>query len=109
MSILDKLPKPDKSSASAEMCLEQCDWASEFPGLWEFLVRQMYEGNPRATGKIVVFTEQEKATVCLIDRATAQVSFFTGGTVDEALRGSDAALLAGTLDWRKDKKAAYRR
>lgn len=109
MSILDHVPSPDKADANAEMCVAECDFATTYPGLWEFLARQMYKGTPRATGKLVFFTEPEKVTVCLIDRCTGQVAFYTSETVDGALSGSDEALRSGTLDWRKDKKAAYRR
>lgn len=109
MSILDHVPSPDKADANAEMCVKECDFQTSYPGLWEFLARQMYRGTARATGKLVFFTEPEKVTVCLIDRHTGQVAFFTAETVEEVLCGSDKALTSGTLDWRKDKKAAYRR
>lgn len=109
MSILDRVPERDKSSEDGEFCLDECGYQEEFPGLWEFLVRQRYKGAARQTGKLVVFTESGKATVCLIDRQTGQVSFFTSKTLDEAIRGTEKALQEGTLDWRKDKRASYRR
>lgn len=109
MSILDKVPERDKSSEDCEFCLEECSFQSDYPGLWEFLARQKYKGDSRQTGKLVIFTESGKATVCLIDRQTGQVAFFTHEALDEALLGVEKALQGGTLDWRKDKRASYRR
>ncbi len=109
MSILDKIPERAKSNEGVEFALPECGFASEYPGLWEFVARQSYQGNPRQTGKLVIFTDGSKASLCLIDRFTDQVAFYTAESLDEALRGCERALADGTLDWRKDKKAGYRR
>lgn len=109
MSILDKVPERCKSDAPEEFALVECDFARSYPGLWEFVARQTYKGDARATGKLVVFADSGKATLCLIDRCTAQVAFYTEETLDGVLSGSERALQEGTLDWRQDKKAGYRR
>lgn len=109
MSVVAKIKAGVKEDVSAEFALEECDFQTEHPGMWEFVARQSYQGSPRATGKVVIFTEGGKATLCLIDRNTGQVAFFTAETLAGALLGCEKALQAGSLDWRLDKKAALRR
>lgn len=109
MSVVSKIGVGVKLDATAEFSLDECGFTEEYPGLWEFVARQRYQGNARATGKLVFFSEGGKATLCLIDRCTAQVAFYTAETLTEALVGAEKALQAGTADWRADKKAAYRR
>lgn len=109
MSILDKIPERSKVDDSREFALPECSFSGEYPGLWEFVARSAYQGNPRQTGKLVIFTDGSKASLCLIDRFSAQVAFFTADSLDEALRGCEKALAEGKLDWRQDKKAGYRR
>lgn len=109
MSVVAKIRAGVKQDESAEFSVEECGFTEEFPGMWEFVARQSYQGSPRATGKIVIFTDGGKATLCLIDRNTAQVAFFTAERLSEALVGCEKGLQAGTLDWRADKKAATRR
>lgn len=109
MSVVAKIREGVKRDDTAEFALDECSFAEEYPGLWEFMARQVYQGSPRAMGKVVVFVEGGKATLCLIDRGTGQVAFYTAETLGEALVGAEGALQAGSLDWRLDKKAAYRR
>jgi hypothetical protein len=109
MSVVGKIGEGVKQDAAAEFAVEECGFTEEYPGIWEFVARQMYQGSPRATGKVVFFVEGGKATLCFIDRKTAQVAFFTAGTLAEALVGAEKALQSGSLDWRMDKKAGYRR
>lgn len=109
MSILDKIPERAKTDSGDEFALPECGFSGEYPGLWEFVARQAYQGNPRQTGKLVIFTDGSKASLCLIDRFSGQVAFYTADTLDEAVRGAEKALADGSLDWRQDKKAGYRR
>lgn len=109
MSILDRVPERRKTETPDEFALAECDFRQTYPGLWEFIARQVYKGEARATGKLVIFADSGKATVCLIDRCTSQVAFFTEESLDGALSGSERALQEGSLDWRQDKKAGYRR
>lgn len=109
MSVVAKIKAGVKSDESAEFALEECGFGEEYPGIWEFVARQSYQGNPRATGKVVIFAEGGKATLCLIDRNTGQVAFFTAEKLSEAVLGCEKALQEGSLDWRVDKKAAMRR
>lgn len=108
MSVVAKIGVSVKRDESAEFAIEECGFTEEYPGLWEFIARQLYQGTPRATGKLVVFSEGGKATLCLIDRCTAQVAFFTSETLGDALTGAEKALQDGSLDWRLDKKAKWR-
>lgn len=109
MSVVAKIREGVNVSADAEFALAECGFSEEYPGIWEFVARQSYQGKPRSTGKVVIFTEGGKATLCLIDRGTGQVAFFTAESLSEALVGTEGALQAGSLDWRMDKKAAMRR
>lgn len=109
MSVVGKIGEGVKRDDSAEFAIEECGFTGEYPGIWEFVVRQIYQGSPRATGKVVLFVEGGKATLCFIDRKTAQVAFFTSETLEEAFTGAEKALQSGSLDWRMDKKASYRR
>lgn len=109
MSVVAKIKAGVKHDAAAEFALDECGFKEEYPGLWEFLARQVYQGSPRATGKVVIFAEGGKATLCLIDRNTGQVAFYTGESLAEGLVGAEEGLQAGSLDWRVDKKAAYRK
>jgi hypothetical protein len=108
MSVVAKIGVGVKVDESAEFALDECGFGEEYPGLWEFVARQRYQGNARATGKLVFFAEGGKATLCLIDRCTAQVAFFTAETLSDVLVGAEKALQVGSLDWRADKKAKYR-
>ncbi len=108
MSVVAKIGVGVKRDEAAEFAVEECGFAEEYPGLWEFIARQRYKGEARATGKLVFFVEGGKATLCLIDRCTAQVAFFTSETLGEVLVGAEKALQAGSLDWRLDKKAKWR-
>lgn len=109
MSILDNIPERSKADASSEFALRECGFSEEYPGLWEFVARQAYQGNPRQTGKLVIFTDGSKASLCLIDRFSNQVAFYTAESLHEALTGCEKALADGSMDWRADKKAGYRR
>lgn len=109
MSILDKIPERSKAASEVEFALPECGFSAEYPSLWEFIARQAYQGGPRQTGKVVIFTDAGKASLCLIDRFSGQVAFFTADSLDEAVRGAEKGLAEGSLDWRNDKKASYRR
>lgn len=108
MSVVGKITAGVKRDESAEFALPECAFTEDYPGLWEFVARQVYQGSPRDTGKLVFFSDGGKATLCLIDRCTGQVAFFTAESLDEVLVGAEKALQAGSLDWRTDKKAKYR-
>jgi hypothetical protein len=108
MSVVAKIGVGVKRDESSEFALDECGFTEEYPGIWEFIARQIYQGAARATGKLVFFSEGGKATLCLIDRCTAQVAFFTAETLAEALVGAEKALQEGKLDWRNDKKAKWR-
>lgn len=109
MSVVAKIGEGVKRDDTVEFAIEECDFATEYPGMWEFIARQLYQGSPRATGKMVFFVEGGKATLCFIDRKSAQVAFFTAETLGACLVGAEKALQSGSLDWRQDKKASYRR
>lgn len=109
MSIFDKQDLGVKADKVGEFALEECSFTEDYAGLWEFLARSEFQGNPRYPGKLVLFEDGGKATVCLICKTSGKVAFTTGDHVDEALVEANRQLLDGSMKWRKDKKAGYRR
>lgn len=108
MSILDKIGSPGDSSENGEYALEECEFFSQYPGIYEFLCRQMYEGQSRQLARLLVYAEHGKATLCLLERHSAQIAFHVADTLSEALEGLEHRLQAGKVDWRPDKKQQWR-
>lgn len=77
-------------------------WGDLYPTIWEVLARSEYEGAPRKLGRISIWVEAGRATVCLTDRHSAQVCFFADLSITMALEGLEAALASGRADWRRD-------
>lgn len=105
MSILDKVTDAGKHDAEADLNLDDSEFGEEFPGLFEFLARRRYKGQDRLTGRLVIYTEPEKACICLCDKHTSQVCFYTSDSVNGALEGLEKQLQAGRCDWRRDRRA----
>lgn len=109
MSILDKMQESQKEPIRGDFQLLEDLFAEEYPGLFELLGRVRYKGKVRKAGRLTLYAEPGRATVCLTDADSAQVAFFTAEGFAEALTGAEGALQAGSLDWRHDKKASYRK
>lgn len=109
MSIFDQQDLGVNAEKVGEFALSECSFTEDYPGLWEFLSRAEFQGKPRYPGKLVLFEDGGKATLCLICKTSGKVAFHTADQVDECLREANQALLDGSMKWRKDKKASYRR
>lgn len=109
MSILDKQKQRSKPEATGDFLIADDSFAEEYPGLFEMIARCKYQGKSRKTGRLIMFAEPDRATICLCDQDSSQVAFYAAETFGEALAGLERALQAGTADWRLDKKAQYRR
>lgn len=94
--------KPDNLG---EFLCEDGEFGEQYPGIWEVLARQMYEGNPIKVGRLILYCEPGRVYLCLCDKESGQVAFCSGSSVDEALVSLEGQLQAGTADWRKDKRA----
>lgn len=104
MSVLDKVPKKSVAQSTAEFAVEDDGFGEQYPGLFEILSRQRYEGKIRKTGKLLLFTDCGKASLCITDKQEGLVAFYKSGGFLEALEGLERALQAGTVDWRPDKR-----
>lgn len=103
MSVLDAVPDPVKGTVDGEFLVDASDFGTEHPGIWEVLSRRMYRGKPRKTGTLMVSCEPGRVTLCLSDKESSQVCFYTCDTVEEALAGLEAALQSRKADWRASK------
>lgn len=108
MSVVDKIGVPVKPDDEKEFLIEDDAFQEQFPGLFEVLCRCKYQGHPRVTGRLILFAELDRATLCLCDKQSGQVCFFTSKGFNEALEGLERALQAGKADWRADKRSTRR-
>lgn len=105
MSVLDKILVDSKQSGAAEFACEPDGFGDDFPGLFEIIARQRWKGNPRKTGKLLLFTDYGKATLLLTDAHEGQCAFYKKDGFAEALEGLERALQEGIAPWRKDRRA----
>ena len=104
MSVLDHVPKKGTVTTGAEFACEAGGFDDEYPGLFEIIARQRYQGNLRETGKLLIFVDCGKACLCLTDRNGGQIAFYKADSIGEALTGLEGQLHAGKVDWRPDKR-----
>lgn len=105
MSVLPKIEVPVKSGPENEMAVTGDPFEDDYPGIFEVLCRQSFQGEERQTGRLILFSEPGRASLCLVDKQSGQVAFYTAGGFTEALEGLEKALQAGKADWRKDKRS----
>ena len=108
MSILDKMQQSQKEPVRGDFLLVDDPFAESYPGVFEVLARGKYKGKARKPGRLVMYAEPSRATLCLCDVDSQQVAFYTSEGFIEALEGLEKALQDGSLDWRPDKRAKYR-
>lgn len=105
MSVIDKVPQKEVRADAAEFACDDDGFGDQYPGIFEILARQRYQGNPRKTGKLLFFVDYGKASLCITDVCTGQVAFYKAGSFGEALEGLERALQGGTVDWRPDRRS----
>lgn len=105
MSVLDQIKEPPSRGPEAEFAFDDEEFSQRWPGIFEILARQYYQGKERAVGRLILYSEPEKATLVLCDRETGQVAFYAASTFVAALEGLEKALQNGGADWRKDKRS----
>ena len=108
MSILDKIAQSQKEPVRGDFLVVDDPFAESYPGVFELLTRCKHKGKTRKTGRLVMYAEPSRATLCLCDVDSQQVAFYASEGFIEALEGMERALQAGSLDWRPDKRAKYR-
>jgi hypothetical protein len=107
MSILDNVGAEATPDENAEYLVEDEQFSTEFPGLFEFLARVKIGGVERKPGRLIMYYEPGKAHLCLSDQHTGSVAWHASETHAEALVGAERRLQDGKLDWRKDKRRRY--
>lgn len=105
MSIIDKIKSKSQEVARDGLLIADDPFGDDYPGIFEMLVRVAYKGKPRQSGRLVLYAEPNRATLCLVDVDAGMVTFYTSDTFGEALAGLERALQAGSCDWRKDKRS----
>lgn len=104
MSVLDNVPDKAGPNNGAEFACEGGGFEDQFPGLFEIIARQRYQGNLRKTGKLLIFCDCGKASLCVTDVASGQIAFYKSDSLQAALEGLERALQSGKADWRPDKR-----
>lgn len=104
MSVLDHVPAKGESSNGAEYACDGGGFDDDYPGLYEIIARQRYKGNLRKTGKLLIFVDCGKASLCVTDVAGGQIAFYKSNSIGEALTGLEQALQSGKVDWRPDRR-----
>lgn len=108
MSVLDSMSRDQKEPVRGDFLIVDDPFAESYPGVFEVLARGKYKGKSRKAGRLVMYAEPSRATLCLCDVESGQVAFYASEGFIEALEGMEKALQAGSLDWRPDKRAKYR-
>lgn len=81
------------------------DFQSVFPAIFEFLCVLPDDAGPQAkTASLTMFTEDGLFKVCLSDRVSGLVCFFSADTFKEVLEALEAGLCHGSADWRSPRK-----
>lgn len=76
-----------------------------FAALHDFLVeREWDDGKARKTGTLMILVEDGWWKCWVHDRDGKASAWFTGASYDDALLAAEAALDAGTVAWRPDKR-----
>lgn len=104
MSVIAKIPSGDDSRGDGEYGVQEDTFQDEYPGIFEMIARIQYLGKARKPARLLIFLDDDKASLCLTDKATGKMCFYKSNTFAEALCGLERALQAGTVDWRKDRR-----
>jgi hypothetical protein len=109
MSIIDKLRQGSQDVGLNDSLLGEDPFGDEYPGIFEMLTRSKWKGKGRKVGRLIMYAEPGRATLCLVDVEAGMVTFHTKETFGEALTGLEEALQSGSSDWRQDKRSQYRK
>lgn len=104
MSILDKIASSAVSDDQAEFTCSDEVFGAQYPGIYEFLARIRHAGNSRKPGRLIIYYDQGKASLCLSDADTKQVAFHIDSGIYEALEAAESRLQSGSMDWRHSKR-----
>lgn len=108
MSILANVGNQGKRDSIGDYAFEDEQFSMQYPGIYEFLSRVLFEGQPRQPSALLVTVEPRRVQLCLMDRHTAQVTFHASRCLSEALEGLEERLQSNKVDWRVDKKQSWK-
>lgn len=103
------LQQPSKNGAAQTIAsaVEVCDLATSWPAIFEHLTESAWEsGVKRVTSTLMVFSEDGAIKLCLHDRAVARSAWVAGSSLTRALQLLENGLVAGSVEWRRDKPGA---
>lgn len=103
MSVLDNIRKTDVEVNASGFLIDDDSFQDDHPGIFEMIARHAHNGKHRKVGRLIMYAEPRRATLVLCDVDSGLVAFYARETFGEAFEGLEAALQAGTLDWRRDK------
>ena len=105
MSILDKITRTRNEVKDTGILIGEDTFQDDYPGIFEMLTRVSYAGKARRPGRLIMYAEQNRATLVLCDVDAGNVTFYASESFGEALAGLEGALQGGSCDWRKDKRS----
>lgn len=104
MSILNDVAKNVKTDVGGDFLHEDENFGTEFPGIFEVLARNRFEGEDRKVGRLILYFEKGHAALCLSDKHTGQVAFIVSECIQSCLELLERKLQDGSVDWRKSKR-----
>jgi hypothetical protein len=109
MSVLDSMSKGRQEVKDTGILIGEDSFGDDYPGIFELLTRVSYQGKARKAGRLILYAEQNRATLVLCDVEDGNVTFYASESFGEALEGLEKALQAGSCDWRRDKRSRFQK
>ena len=109
MRFLKRVQESTEASRQ-QLSHEWSTFRSRFPALAEYLeVDSWDDGKTRLTSTLLVFVEDGSVKGCLNDREADRALWVTAGSIQGVIEALEAALAAGTGDWRARTNGSNRR
>jgi len=101
------LKKPELKSEEEKVVLTKWmdqEFEKDYPNLFAFLTGDRWDdGTARATGTLLLFTQDGYLKACLNDRALDRSCFVTGPSLTLLFDVAEDGLAEDLLDWRQRK------
>jgi len=100
---MQKMVSDAEGTASPAVAVDK-EFTKMFPCLWEMMSVCVFDGKKRTPASLLLFVEGGLVKGCLNDRQYHRKAFMTSFTVTGVMGAFEAALVAGDLDWRNERK-----